>query len=932
MFSLGKFAFDLISGLIWDVIKDGLKSSSIDFFQERKIKSRVEDATAEVIKDVLPFLEQEKIPQDKQQRLVETCVSELKPFVENPSELFKGSLDGQKIFDNLYHDKDLPQVIIEDQLKNVYSLLFPRIATLLCKIPAAVKDWENEAWSENYRRLDEVAAQLKSVFAQVDELATTPQKGADKTLTLLKRSLTQKVGLQLDITGLRADQPLSGKFDDFFVLPEIREVPIKEKADIISISDSNECFCNFTKPHCLSIIIGAPGVGKSTWSKWLQRESLKADWAGIGIRVEFKELTADDLPSIYDLIRKAAGKQLIEDLTPEKIRRWVENCQIVFILDGFDEIKPIDRNKYAIWIDEISNFARGCPFVITSRPITTNHLEKLGKNWKQWTIEPFDDARIISYISKWYAHTPLLTDASREVDAVELSRSWQNDLTIRPLTNNPLLLSTLLMVHHLDGKLPNGRANLYKRYVDGLLGVWDERHKLTATDIQLNPAEKRKILRGMALHFFLTERETIDETDLIKWLKDFLPSIGVTSSPADVLLVLRERTGLIVGPGVYNFSHKTISEYLVGETVLQGDQKDLKGERIDRFRLLEHRDDDRWNMVLFLWAGISPAIDLVAFIEQSIYDHHQSLAYGILVDQYERVPVETRKELILKNNELKQFQDMHMSWGISGWPVKNEFRYAFPVPSGSFISLSGRQGGYSRENIQELLRTAINDGTILWSDVSEKKGALGELVFLLFITTPTKDWEKALNIWREKMKEKREASYEKQVKERTTGDSEVKDWKQYTESEWSYFIACRIFSWPFFEKNLDPGIFYKTYKNYFPQSNGYVAFAMMSSFIEMSESEFKKPSKTLFAKYIDFMHNYGEKDIESISREYLVSTKRWKLWTRYFHNRQSEYDLFAETKKSIEKSVALGVVESNENVQQVLAFIDKLSGLRNQLS
>jgi predicted NACHT family NTPase len=397
-----------------------LKSSALDYFQERKIKNRVEDSTADVVQDLKPFLDQEKIPVEKQQHLIETCVNELKPFAENPSELFKGSLDGQKIFENLYHEKELPQVIIEDDLKDTYTLLFPRVATLLCKIPAAVKDWENEAWSENYRRFDEVISQLKALFAQVDELASAPKRGADATLIQFKRMLAQKVGLQLDITGLRADQPYSGKFDDFFVLPEIKnyvkEEDPKEKAKAsTSIFEPKDCFCTFTNSNCLSIIVGAPGAGKSTWTKWLQRETLRADWAGIGIRVGFRDLVADELPSTYELIRMVAGKQLAEDLTAEKIRKWLDDWNVVFILDGFDEVKPSDRDRFVNWIKEICEFAKGCPFVITSRPMTTNHLEMFRNDWQKWSIEPFDAIRIITYITKWYANSPLLTDSNRKI-------------------------------------------------------------------------------------------------------------------------------------------------------------------------------------------------------------------------------------------------------------------------------------------------------------------------------------------------------------------------------------------------------------------------------------------------------------------------------------------------------------------------------------
>lgn len=751
MFELGKLVFDLVSQLILGIVQDSLKSSTLSFFERRKIERRVEDATAEVVEGIVPFLEQEKVSQDKQQRLIETCINELKPFADNPTELFKGSLDGQKIFDNLYHYKELPKVIIEDDLKDTYTLLFPRIATLLCKIPVAVKDWENEAWSENYRRFDEIVAQLKSLFARVDEIAIAPNKSADETLNRFKRILSQKVGLQLDITGLRADQPLSGKFDDFFVLPSLLQILKDEKKEPISLIDSAECFSAFTNLGCLAIVIGAPGAGKSTWSKWLQRETLTADWKGIGIRIEFRELKSNELPSIYDLVRMVSGKQLAEDLTPERIRKWLRDLQISFIFDGFDEVKPSDRNKFIEWLIEISEIAKGCPFIVTSRPLTTDHLEKLGGVWKIWTIEPFDKKRIISYITKWFSNMPLLTDSKLETNAESLATSWFKDPTIGPLTSNPLLLSTLLMVHHLDGKLPNGRANLYKRYVDGMLGIWDDRHKLLATDIQINPDEKRKILRGIALYLFLLETETVDENIIHEWLKNFLPKFNIKSSPADVLLVLRERSGLIIGPGIYSFAHKTIAEFLVAETVLQGDQQDNKGKRVDRFHLFEHRNNDRWNTVLFLWAGMAPFVDLESFINAALHNNEYGLVYGLLEDQYDKFPLETRRKMML---ELKSLSGVkwrrNYRWGTGFNNLDRSEDVEITIPNFAIRSISGEMReriiGFGPQ-ISTVVRKAVHDSTMSWEDYRNTKGDAYDLIWATFATDPinSKLWEQVLN-------------------------------------------------------------------------------------------------------------------------------------------------------------------------------------------
>lgn len=152
MLDIGQIVFDPIYKLLYGLIEEILKKNLLyHISKKRKIRRRVENATAEVVEILIPFLLQEKVAQEKIDRLIDTCIIELKPFTENSSDLFTGSLDGQKIYENLYLRKDIPEVIIEDGLKDTYSLLFPRIATLLCKIPAAVKDWENEAWSENFK-------------------------------------------------------------------------------------------------------------------------------------------------------------------------------------------------------------------------------------------------------------------------------------------------------------------------------------------------------------------------------------------------------------------------------------------------------------------------------------------------------------------------------------------------------------------------------------------------------------------------------------------------------------------------------------------------------------------------------------------------------------------------------------------------------------
>ncbi len=666
MIGIGPFALDLITNLLASVIYDGVNYKTLPFFERRRIERRIEDSVADVVETLIPFLQQEKISEEKQCRLIETCVDELRPLTQHPERLFQGSLDGQKIFEELYENRSLPEVIIEDDLKDIYALLCPRIATLLCKIPAAVKDWESEAWSENYRRLNELTTQLRKLFFTVDEIASTSSRQADQILSTVRRSLAQKVRFELDLTGLRADRPLSGNFDKFFVHPEIEEQPKDTQSNPQILKTSDESFQQFTIPYRQSFIVGSAGAGKSTWAKWFQRETLTTRWTGISIRVELRQFSGETLPSLHNLIRETAGKHLAEYLTSERIAHWLDTKRVIFILDGFDEIRPDERGEVFNWIIDLKFAARGCPFILTSRPLTTNHLNQLSEiGWNQWVINPFDEPRIVDYIKRWYTNTPFLSDDNRIIDAENLASEWRGDSTINPLTGNPLLLSTLLMVHHLDGSLPSGRSQLYHRYVEGMLGLWDDRRKVTAAGVELTLNQKRQIIRGFSLKLFFDEQELLDESDTLEWLNSFLQKINVPSPANEVLSVLQERSGLIIGPGIYSFAHKSIAEFLVAEAILQGDQRTATGTRIDRFCLFENRNNDRWNTVVFLWAGLAPVADIEAFGYECIEAGSLELALGILTDQYDRIPKDMLRQQLTESIFTQSISNSNTRFGMT---------------------------------------------------------------------------------------------------------------------------------------------------------------------------------------------------------------------------------------------------------------------------
>ncbi|MCI5160802.1 MAG: NACHT domain-containing protein, partial [Candidatus Electrothrix sp. AX5] len=486
MAGIEEFALGVVASLVASALSSSPGFTALSYLKRKKIENRVENATAEVVEPLLPFLANEGLSNFQQELLFRTCTKELDHFTIDSSSLFSGSLDGQKIFDKLYTDKELPRTITDEDLESIYTLLCPRVATLLCRLPAAVKDWEANAWTENFSRLDEVAAELRQLFVRLDADGQRVAEVTSGVLATARRSLAQRVSMKLDLTGLRSDKPLSGKFSDFFVHPELERIQDNQQETKDTIGSEQEAAQRFIQRGTRAVILGAPGSGKSTWTRWLQKELLdNSSWPGLALRMELRSLSAASLPSVHELIRQQLTIHIKEELTPERIREWIEAGQLVLLLDGFDEIAPACRKTVREWIADMAGILQSCPVLITSRPLTTNHLTKLSKKWFSWEIKPFDKKRIIDYIQRWYAHTELLADSSEKPEPEQLAAQLDKDPTIGPLTSNPLLLSTLLMVHHLDGSLPSGRAELYKRYVDGMLGIWDDRRKVAGTDIAL---------------------------------------------------------------------------------------------------------------------------------------------------------------------------------------------------------------------------------------------------------------------------------------------------------------------------------------------------------------------------------------------------------------------------------------------------------------
>jgi hypothetical protein len=607
--------------------------------EQFRIEQSIESAFAEVWESLDPFFKSEHVGENQREIVASTCGSELHPFVNDVSLLLRGSLDGEKLFEQIRFASPFPQAIRDENLEQVYRMVFPLVASVVCRAPVIIEQIEEKSLGEVLSRFDQLKEQVSNVSSGIAQLRHEPQKRADELYGRVLQQALKKVLLGVEVTGLYGDSPLKQAKEEMFVLPSIEEERaqyeiVSEKGDAQTASVADDHRRQFLTKSKRSIIRGTPGAGKSTWGRWLQAHALR-NCGMLTVAVKLRSWQDGTLPTVTQLVEWLVGPNMATEISADAITKWVKGGNIAVILDGFDEVAPVNRDSMLKSIDDLADYIDGGPCIVTSRPLHSDHLTRLGPLWTPWTIQPFDVPRIIDYISRWYRHAPLKEGAARDIDAPALHAQLIKDPHVAPLTSNPLMLATLLMVHHNDGELPKGRSRLYARYIDGMLGIWDDRQEVNADLSGLDREQKKRVLTSLAIALHIGNTDELGETETLKLIDSALKSYGYRAEAQQVLDSLRERSGLIIGPGSYSFSHKSVGEYLVAQAIYDGDRV-TDGQKLDRFLLHSERSNDRWLNVIYFWAGQASVADVQSFIEALNNKEDLGLWIGLLWDQMDR--------------------------------------------------------------------------------------------------------------------------------------------------------------------------------------------------------------------------------------------------------------------------------------------------------
>jgi GTPase SAR1 family protein len=243
--------------------------------------------------------------------------------------------------------------------------------------------------------------------------------------------------------------------DLFVQRPDGNDHPLPSNTRILEVFDAF---------HGSLLILGAPGAGKTTLLLELARDLL--DHA--------EQVSSVPIPVVFPLStwseqRLPLAAWLVDELVkrydvPRKVAKvWVENDQILPLLDGLDEVQGGQR---ASCVKAINYFRQGhgflLPLVVCSRLVDYEAIGQPLRLQGAVAVQPCTETQVDDYLAQLGESVSAVRQALRE------------DQTLRELVDTPLMLNILTLAYvgqstdtiQTTGDVEMRRRQLFEAYVN----------------------------------------------------------------------------------------------------------------------------------------------------------------------------------------------------------------------------------------------------------------------------------------------------------------------------------------------------------------------------------------------------------------------------------------------------------------------------------
>jgi formylglycine-generating enzyme required for sulfatase activity len=531
----------------------------------------------------------------------------------------------------------LQQIIVQRGVRadsgTLQQRYLTRLRNLCCELPLAALGGDVEP--RKTITLDQVYIELNSMVNVPESVLWKIQRGEFSVWSQLKEQLSERQHEQFTVGDLKGQRP-GGCSESMRPLPALDALRLSPRL----------------------VLLGDPGAGESAFVRIVIARLLEgtpppgvpADLLPVllVLRNLAQRLVTIDLASLpgarHDqALADAVRDQMIAGLAALDSSGFTEDlvealnanrCLLVF--DGLDEVpqewRSLVRRAVMAALQRYSP-----PHVIVTCRWRSYVGEAILPDFDDFRLAPFDDGQITTFAHAWYNAQK---DLGR-VDALQADHKAMDlaDVALTPalreLASNPMLMTTMAIIHQQETHLPTERVRLYDKAVDLLLYRW-QREKVeedALAQFLWDGRRLRQVIERLAFEAHLARRDSLPKAaaDLPRHrARDILEELlGDANQARDFLDYVDQRAGLLIGrgnapgsPALYSFPHRTFQEYLAGCYLLTGRDSD----RVDAF-YARAAEGDRWSLAAQLGA------------EELLYNTRNGeqqllyLAYNLLLDR-----------------------------------------------------------------------------------------------------------------------------------------------------------------------------------------------------------------------------------------------------------------------------------------------------------
>ena len=370
------------------------------------------------------------------------------------------------------------------------------------------------------------------------------------------------------------------------------------------------------------MLLGGPGVGKSTFLRKVGLEALKGkdrDFKHecIPVFLELKNFREDQIDIKALIIKEfeTCGYPHPEHLT----KAVLESGKLVIFFDGLDEVPRANVDnvirKIGDFVDRYSQ----------NRFIASCRIAAYKGGFKRFTeveMADFDNTQIHTYIKNWFDSTPYQHRKQLDQKMETAEQCWKTLNTpehraTKELARTPLLLTLLCMVYDNSQNFQRNRASLYEDAFNIFLKEWAAEKRVNrgaSINQYLDIADEKRMLSKIAAENLEANRLFFTEDELIEQIQDFgegnANTLETFNAPKVMETILIDQ-GLFVEQvrDSYSFSHLTFQEYLTANYIIR-DTRSIKG------LAKKYLPNEQWREVFLLTSGLMhEADDLLVAME-----------------------------------------------------------------------------------------------------------------------------------------------------------------------------------------------------------------------------------------------------------------------------------------------------------------------------